>query len=151
MSCSCKIHPKEAQVPLCVICDSKLFGRSDKRFCTLKCKNKYHAELRKNNRSVSRETLKVLFKNYQVLTSLCAENCSRYKISKLVLQRKGFDFETVSGIEYNKNGLKLKVFNFFWYPGKNNVIVVGLNTRESPVSPFVYKRLERFGPGELAA
>ncbi|MGV3630813.1 MAG: hypothetical protein ACO1O6_06390 [Bacteroidota bacterium] len=93
----------------------------------------------------------MLFKNHQVLSSLCAENCSRYKVSKLLLQRKGFDFETVSGIEYSKNGLKLKVFNFFWYPGKNSVVIVGRNPKESPVSPFVYKRLERFGPSEIAA
>ncbi|MCE3297250.1 MAG: hypothetical protein K0R65_2964 [Crocinitomicaceae bacterium] len=151
MSCKCHSPEKEKEIPLCVICDAKLFGRSDKRFCTTKCKNKYHAELRKNNRSVSRETLKVLFKNYQVLNSLLAENCSRYRVSKLLLQRKGFDFETVTGIEYNKNGLKLKVFNFFWYPGKNSVIVVGQNPDESPASPFVYKRLKRFGPEEIAA
>ncbi len=136
MPCSCHPAAQENQIPLCVICDAKLFGRSDKRFCTVKCKNKYHAELRKSNRNVSRETLKVLFKNYQVLASLCAVNCSKYKISKLALQRKGFDFETVSGIEYNQKGLRLKIFNFFWQPAGQNTIIVSLNKQESSISPF---------------
>lgn len=136
------------QVPLrlCVMCDSKLFGRSDKRFCTPKCKNNYHSELRKTNNSVSNETLKVLYKNYQILSSLLSQDCSKYQINKLKLERMGFEINTTTGIEMNKYGIKLKVFDFSWYLSKHNTIIVYHNPEESVISPFVFKRLERFGP-----
>jgi hypothetical protein len=31
---------------LCCVCDKPLYGRSDKVFCDVKCKNIYHAEIR---------------------------------------------------------------------------------------------------------
>src|SRR5690606_21187362 len=105
----------EHKVRLCVICDSKLFGRSDKVFCSTKCKNYYHAEIRKTNKTVSKETIKQLYKNYRILSELIGINCPKFQINKLVLQRKGFDFDSVSGIEVNKFGFKLKVFDFSWY------------------------------------
>lgn len=149
MTCPCQHTEKSAA--LCVICDSKLFGRSDKRFCSSKCKNRYHAEIRKTNRTVSKETLKVLYRNYRILSSLMSRNCSKYQVSKLVLQQKGFDPETITGMEYNKFGIRLKVFDFYWYLSANNTIVVSRMKHESAISPFVYKRLKRFGPSELAA
>lgn len=148
MSCKCK-HLEEAR-NLCVICDSNLFGRSDKRFCNIKCKNKYHSALRKSNQTVSKETMKVLIKNYQILASLFPKEATKYQINKLVLERRGFEFDSISGIEQNKFGLKLKIFNFSWYLTKNNTIIVHFNNKEDSISPFVYKRLERFGPNELA-
>lgn len=148
MPCNCSKPSSEQNAPLCVMCDSKLFGRSDKRFCSVNCKNKYHAELRKNNKSVSSETLKILQKNYQILAALFGESCSKYKINKVVLQAKGFNFDTITGMELNKFGFKLKIFEFSWYQTKHNNLVVYRNQQDSSISPFVFKRIERFGPRE---
>lgn len=145
MECNCNKPTIKKNENLCVICDSTLFGRSDKRFCSPKCKNKYHSELRKTNKSVSNETIKVLYKNYQILSSLIGKNTSKIEINKLVLQRKGFDFDTVSGMEVNKFGFKLKLFDFSWYLSSHSKIVVYHNPEQEMISPFVYKRWERFG------
>jgi hypothetical protein len=130
---------------LCVICDSKLFGRSDKRFCSLECKNKYHSEIRKSTNTISNETMKILFRNHQILVELMGENCFKYQINKLVLQRKGFDFEVISAIEQNKFGFKLNVFDFSWYLSNHNTIVIYHNPKQNVISPYVYKRWKRFG------
>jgi hypothetical protein len=148
MPCNCSKPSSEKSVPLCVICDTKLFGRSDKRFCNIICKNKYHAELRKNNKSISSETIKISHNNYQILAALFGESCSKYKINKVVLQRKGFDFHSFTGMEVNKFGFKLKIFEFSWYHTKQNNIVVYRNQTDTSISPFVFKRIQRFGPAE---
>lgn len=129
---------------LCVVCDSKLHGRSDKVFCTPKCKNNYHSAIRKTAKTVSLETMKVLFKNYQILSSLKSKNCTKYQINRLVLQRKGFDFDTITGMETNKFGIKLKLFDFSWYFSHHNTMVIYFDNEQSHISPFVYKRWERF-------
>jgi len=133
---------------LCVVCDAKLFGRSDKIYCSSKCKNTYHAALKKSNKTISKETIKVLYKNYSILAELMGKNCSKYEINKLVLQRKGFDFDTISGLELNKYGFKLKVFDFSWYLSSNNKMVIYCNPNQDNLSPFVYKRWEQFGFAE---
>jgi hypothetical protein len=39
---------------LCCVCDKPLYGRSDKVFCDIRCKNTYHAEIRKYLKNNSR-------------------------------------------------------------------------------------------------
>jgi hypothetical protein len=145
MPCNCNSIEKKSSERLCTVCDFPLFGRSDKVFCSLRCKNKYHSSIRKSTKSVTNETIKVLYRNHQILTELMGENCSKYEISKLVLQRKGFDFDVISGIEQNKFGYKLNVFDFSWYLSKNSNIVIYFNPEKELISPFVYKRWKRFG------
>ncbi len=129
---------------LCCVCDSKLFGRSDKVFCDITCKNKYHFELRKHNNLVSNVTIKILNKNYQILCFLTGKNCNKFKVSKLDLQSKGFNFEIVSGFDQSKFGFKVKIYEFSLYISAHNEITVIRNSQQTDISPFVYKRWERF-------
>ena len=129
---------------LCVICDSPLFGRSDKIFCNIKCKNRYHAEVRKSYKTEFKETQKVQMKNHRIIMELIGPNCNKYQIKKLVLERKGFDFEIVSGIEMTKIGLKFRLFDFYWYFSKSGTITIHKDKNESQISPFIYKRWNRF-------
>ena len=147
----CQTKPLNTSKPhrKCVVCDSTLFGRSDKIFCSSKCKNVYHSELRKTNKTVSSETIKVLYRNYRILCEVMGENCFKYEINKLVLQSKGFDFDTITGFETNKFGFKLKVFDFSWYFSYNSKVVIYFNPTQDNISPFLYKRWERFGLAEI--
>lgn len=144
MPCKCNSIPT-ANERLCCVCDTKLFGRSDKVFCSLKCKNKYHSEIRKTSKTASKETIKILYRNHQILCEIMGEDCAKYKINKLALQRKGFNFEVLSGIEQNKFGYKLKLFDFSWYLSNHSTIVIYHNPDEDIISPFVYTRWKRHG------
>ena len=129
---------------LCVICDSPLFGRSDKIFCGTKCKNRYHAEVRKSYKTISNETQKIQKKNHLLLMQLIGPNAKKYQIKKLVLERKGFDFEIVSGVELSKFGLRFRLYDFYWYHTKSGTITIYRNENEFSISPFVYKRWDRY-------
>jgi endogenous inhibitor of DNA gyrase (YacG/DUF329 family) len=39
----------------CPECDSNVFGRSDKRFCSINCKNNHHNAARKKNKPLTLE------------------------------------------------------------------------------------------------
>jgi hypothetical protein len=126
----------------CCVCDKKLFGRSDKVFCDIHCKNKYHAEMRKHTKTASAETTKILNKNYAILCVLLGENCKRFKVKKLHLETHGFNFQTISGLEKTTLGQKMKIYEFSWYYSKDDNIVVLRDSEQSAISPFVYKRWE---------
>ena len=126
----------------CCVCDKKIFGRSDKVFCDIHCKNKYHAEMRKHTKTASAETTKILNKNYAILCVLLGENCKRFKVKKLHLETHGFNFQTISGLEKTTLGQKMKIYEFSWYYSKDDNIVVLRDSEQSAISPFVYKRWE---------
>lgn len=148
MPCSCNKKNYEPEIRLCCVCDSPLFGRSDKVFCNIDCKNKYHSAIRKHNKTVSNETVKILNKNYQILCFLLGKDNSKFEVNKLELQRKGFNFEILSGIKQNtgfyKPSLILKIYEFELILSQSENVIVTRNNEQSIISPYVYKRWERF-------
>lgn len=126
----------------CCVCDKKLYGRSDKVFCDIHCKNKYHQDIRKHSKSAAVNTVKTLQKNYIILCNLLGTKCDRYIIKKLKLQEMGFNFEIVSGMSKNPYGLKMDVFELSWYYTSNNNIVVMQDREQAKISPYLYRRWE---------
>ena len=127
----------------CCVCDKPLIGRSDKVFCDIKCKNKYHSDVRKHTKSATSISTKILFKNYQILCLLLGKDCSKMSIKKLELQRLGFDFDVISGVSKTPYGLKFELFEFSWYYSSKNQIIVLVDREQSEISPFMYKRWQR--------
>lgn len=134
-------NPNEERT--CCVCQSKLLGRSDKVFCDVSCKNKYHGALRRQNKSVSSETIKKLNRNYQILCYLLGEDADSYIISKLELVRLGFQFGIISGIEHHRFGIKCQVYEFSFYFKKNGVVAVSREKKQSLIAPYVYRRWKR--------
>lgn len=135
---------------LCVICDEALFGRSDRRFCSYKCKNKYHADVRRTAKHLAKDQLQLLHKNRRILSELLDEKVTEFEINKIVLQRKGFDFQCVSGFKMTDFGIQLNVLDFTWYLKKNQIVNVKYNPEQAAISPYVYKRIKRFGMSETS-
>lgn len=124
----------------CTVCDSKLFGRSDKVFCTIKCKNKAYAKQRKEFEEEYHEVIRELRRNNYILNYLKGKNTEKFIINKKELRRLGFNFDIITGWEQNKYGIKLHLFNFSWYQINSQNIMVYCNPDEKPLSPYIYKR-----------
>ncbi len=126
----------------CCVCNKQLFGRSDKVFCDIQCKNKYHKEIKSHTQSVATNSIKILNRNYVILIQLLGISGKKVTMNKLALQELKFDFSTVSGLENTKLGLKMKVYEISWYfAGKDNVVIFQ-NNEQRLLSPYVYKRWE---------
>lgn len=98
--------------------------------------------MRKHVKTVRKETIKILTKNYNILAYLKGKDSERFMVKKLELQRMGFDFDVISGLETNKFGIRMNVFEFSWYYSKNQNITVFRDKSQQEISPFVYKRWE---------
>lgn len=128
---------------LCCVCDKPYYGRSDKIFCDIHCKNKYHSEVRKYTNAAAAVNVKILKKNYVILCSLLGSPCDKYVIKKLKLKELGFNFDVISGISNTPYGPKFDVFEFSWFYSRNDNITILQDQKQTPISPFMYKRWER--------
>lgn len=125
----------------CLICSKQLFGRIDKVFCDITCKNHYHSEIRRTTRTIMSETFKIINKNWQIITSLMTEKAYRFKTKKLTLQRLGFDFNTITSYNMQLNKITFGLYNYEFYFGQNDTITITRNKDHSSISPYLFKRL----------
>ena len=127
----------------CVICNKQLIGRSDKRFCDIKCKNYYHSEVRKSLKTIASETMKVLAKNIIILEGIMGEEKNSCLIDKLALERLGFRFNYVTDIGQKYGVNYYGVFSFNYRFVKNKRVEITIDRKRSPISPFIFKRWSR--------
>lgn len=127
----------------CCVCDKPLYGRSDKVFCDIACKNRYHADVRRHTKSASAVNVRILRKNYEILCSLLGNPCDRFVVKKLKLKELNFNFHVVSGVSQTPYGLKFDIFEFSWFYSRNDNITVLQDSKQTKISPFMYKRWER--------
>lgn len=128
----------------CIICERKLIGRSDKVFCDIKCKNKYHAEIRKTKNLLAKDTFEILCSNWYILTGLMQENKNKLLVNKTVLDKLGFRFNYVSEVKNKGHNLDYYLFNISYRRLKHQLVYVEkIKAPANAVSPYLFKRWER--------
>ncbi len=127
----------------CVICNKQLFGRSDKRFCDIQCKNYYHAQVRKSVKTISSETIKILAKNVVILEGIMGEEKDSCIIDQLALERLGFRFGFITNIDDKYGIMRYEVFAFSYRFIKKRRIEITVDRKRSEASPFIFKRWSR--------
>lgn len=136
----------EKKVPTqrqCVVCNKQLFGRSDKRFCDIQCKNYYHAQVRKSVKTISSETIKILAKNSVILEGIMGQEKDSCVIDQLALERLGFRFGYITNATDNYGILRYEVFAFSYRFVRNRRVEITVDRKRSEISPFIFKRWSR--------
>jgi predicted RNA-binding Zn-ribbon protein involved in translation (DUF1610 family) len=89
-------YPKIArQMPVCLECGHKIrYGRTDKKFCCDKCRNKHNNAQVKAGRAYKRRVLKALSGNYDILDSLVKAGVTSMDAFELV--HLGFSLDAVT-------------------------------------------------------
>ena len=87
----------------CLDCGNRLNGRSDKKFCSDYCRNSYHNQRNHMENNYMRRINYVLHKNRRILLHL--NPTGKVKIHRSVLLTRGFDFNFITSIYKNKNGM----------------------------------------------
>lgn len=72
----------------CKICNTEIKGRSDKKFCSVKCKNYYHVNLRKATAVAVKEIDKKLHRNRSILLEILGKHKTQIKISRVELEKR---------------------------------------------------------------
>lgn len=88
----------------CKICKKEFAGRSDKIFCSLGCKNEYNTRLRKVTQNATRKIDDILHRNRSILLEIMGKHKTQIKINRIVLDKKKFNFNYMTGYSVNKAG-----------------------------------------------
>lgn len=86
----------------CLACGNKIFGRTDKKFCSDQCRNEYNNNRNRDENNYIRNVNNILRKNRRILLELSPHGKSKANRSKLA--EKGFDFNHFTSIYTTKAG-----------------------------------------------
>jgi hypothetical protein len=110
--------------PQCQQCQSMIKGRSDKKFCSTSCKNKFNNAQKKATCSVTEEIDGYLHRNRTILHNLMQDS-KKEIFDKLVLVRSGFQFDYMTGIYTNKeNKMYRYVYDYGWMDFSDQKVLV---------------------------
>lgn len=79
----------------CLECGKAFYGRKDKHFCSLSCKNAYHNRRVRERRHLRMEVMAALARNYEILDSLLKEE--RVSAPLTELEKAGYDPAFITG------------------------------------------------------
>jgi len=127
----------------CVICNRKLYGRSDKRFCDINCKNYYHSEVRKSMKTIKSQTLAILMHNYVALSGILGGKKNACIIDKLAMEKAGFRFNYITDAENRHGIIYYGVFDITYRFIHNKRVLITVDKQRSKVSPYIFKRWDR--------
>lgn len=88
----------------CRICKKTISGRSDKQFCSSKCKSYYHNTLKKVTLSATAAVDAILHRNRSILLEVMGKNAHQKTMPQSVLEKKKFSFTYCTGIYENAKG-----------------------------------------------
>lgn len=114
----------------CRLCKSPLAGRSDKIFCTIKCKTTYHRKLRASNPPYTNAIDKILHRNRTILLEVMGKHTTQLKVPVHVLERKKFNFNYITKYLVNKQGKTYHyVYEFSWMTFSDNTVLINRRKR----------------------
>ena len=99
----------------CLFCEKPIVGRTDKKFCSLACKNTYNYSRRNKTKSVTQSIDAILHRNREILDVVMGPKRKKMYIEKTELTQMGFQSEYMTGFYTNsQDKLYRYVYDFAW-------------------------------------
>ncbi len=135
----------------CPQCSGEVVGRTDKIFCTVKCKNHHHKMSKKQNKPMTLYVNDRLLRNLTVLQGLLGKHGTRIKIHRHELQKRGFSFGGCTKADQDSKGRMIWELYYLRYTlGKDGVVTVVRMAHLNKFLPGFFKRWEQeFPKGEV--
>ena len=89
----------DGPVGKCLECGRPVYGRTDKKFCSIDCKNKYNYKEIKASNLFRGRVIRYLNSNYRILTELLKKNMTSMSLADLEalgFRRDVFTYSTIS-------------------------------------------------------
>jgi hypothetical protein len=100
-------------------------GRSDKKFCSVKCKNYYHTNLRRVTELEVKEIDLILHRNRSILLEIMGKITMQKKIDRTILDKMKFNFNYHTHTTVNSAGKTyVFVYDFAWMSFSDNEILI---------------------------
>jgi len=109
----------------CKICKKNVHGRSDKLFCSISCKSRYHHSLSKVTKEAARHIDTILHRNRSILLEIMGKKRLKLKIKRIILEKKKFRFKYHTHSHINSNGKTYNhIYDFAWMEFSDDEILL---------------------------
>lgn len=109
----------------CRICKKILKGRKDQLFCSIKCKNYYHINLRAVTKNEAMSIDRHLHRNRSILLEIMGKNETQKKVERIVLEEKKFHFKYLTHFYVNSKGKMMHyVYDFGWMDFSDDEVLI---------------------------
>lgn len=109
----------------CKMCPTEFWGRSDKLFCSVKCKSSYHEKLAKVNNVATRKIDTILHRNREILLEITGKNLTYKKVHREILDAKKFNWHYITSYHLNvQNKMVHYVYDFSWMLFSDKEVVI---------------------------
>jgi hypothetical protein len=109
----------------CLMCKTQIKGRSDKKFCSIKCKSAYHHKLRSVTSLATAKIDKILHRNRSILLEIMGKNRTQIKVPLLRLEEKKFNFAYLTKFHINSSGKTYHyVYDFSWMTFSDDEVLI---------------------------
>ncbi len=111
---------------ICKNCNKNIRGRSDKKFCSISCKNAYHYQQKNSIPQAILVIDKILHKNHGIMSALFQTKHEYYfYVAKTKMTELGFNFSYFTGTYKNSKGKVYHyIYDYAWMEFSNQEIMV---------------------------
>jgi hypothetical protein len=120
---------------ICPSCNEKFIGRSDKKFCSDKCRSRYHYYLLGKGLKKIRQINSILRRNWLILQHIPHDE--KRLIAREIMEAQGFNFNFVTSINKTPDG----EFRFCYDEGYQVVDEETVQLMRVPVEMLLEKKL----------
>ena len=104
----------------CLECGETIhYGRTDKKFCNDRCKNRWHNRENGNYLKIHSKTVRILDKNYKILQHCLETGRTSAEIGDLI--QWGFNPEYVTGIRRGRLRMENRCFDIKYYRSETKI------------------------------
>ncbi len=109
----------------CKICNNEIVGRADKMFCSIRCKNYYHTNLRRVTQIAVHDIDNILHRNRSILLEILGKRKTQIKLKRIILEKKKFQFKYHTHTLVNKQGKTFNyVYDFAWMEFSDDEVLI---------------------------
>lgn len=109
----------------CKLCKNSFRGRSDKVFCSPKCKAIYHYKLNHVTKTTAQKIDCILHRNRSILLEIMGKNTVQKKIKRILLEQKNFHFKYITHYNINSKGkMYHHVYDFAWMEFSDDEVLI---------------------------
>ena len=116
---------------LCKKCNRSFYGRTDKLFCSTKCKSHFHGQFRKREKNVIAKIDQILHRNWKILENKFGDSDSFIRIPRLELDTHFFNWHYFTAITINSKGKTYyHIYNMRYMKFSDDGVIVLKNRSE---------------------
>jgi len=134
----------------CPTCSGVVIGRSDKRFCSIKCKNEHHNNARTYLKTRYGDIQKRIHRNFVLLEGIMGPTATGMDIHKDILFKFGFDVSICTGNKFVKDEQWYELGNYHFKIDGQGIVRVERMEKVSEIMPGFFERYEIDFPKGLA-